>query len=77
MSPAHFPAHLEFGTHPLTRLSPSDLPSRGYWDATPGRNVWGSHHIQHSCVLKHLPSRLTTKTLITLAAGSKHSNSET
>lgn len=39
--------------------------------------IWGSHYIQNSCVLKYLPSRLTTKTLITLATGSKHSESET
>lgn len=39
--------------------------------------TYGEVTIQNSCVLKHLPSRLTTQTLITLAAGNKHSKPET
>lgn len=46
----------------------SDWPSRGYWGTTPGRDIWGSDYVQNSDMLKHLPSRLTTKTPITQAA---------
>lgn len=36
--------------------------------AVPGRGAWGSHHVQNSCVLKHLPSSRLTTPPITSAA---------
>lgn len=45
----------------------SALPARDC-QAVPGRGACGSHHVQNSCVLKHLPSSRLTTPPITSAA---------
>lgn len=64
------PTNFKIWTYQWARPSASDWPLRGYWDTAHGRDIGGSYCVQNSCVLKYLPSRLTTKTPITQAAGS-------